>query len=55
MSDLYASAVYGMAGLIFFVVVFVGIALWAYNPRRKNEIEALKNIPLDDEDSHERA
>jgi len=51
MKELFASADYGLVGLLFFFTVFVGIALWAYTPKRKAAIEALKNIPLN-EDSH---
>lgn len=48
MQALYASSDYGLIGLIFFFAVFVGIAVWAYTPRRKQEIEAHKNIPLNE-------
>ncbi|TAE80912.1 MAG: cbb3-type cytochrome c oxidase subunit 3 [Alphaproteobacteria bacterium] len=40
MKALYASADYGLIGLIFFFLVFVGIALWVYQPQRKQSIEA---------------
>ena len=49
MKTLFASASFGLAGLLFFVIIFAGIAIWAYNPKRKNEIEALKDIPLREE------
>lgn len=49
MKELYASADYGLIGLIFFFTVFVGITIWAYTPRRKQAIEALKNIPLSED------
>ncbi len=55
MKALFASADFGLIGLIFFFLVFSGIALWAYLPKNRDRIEALKHIPLDDEDDHERA
>jgi cbb3-type cytochrome oxidase subunit 3 len=53
MKALYASADYGLIGLLFFFLVFVGIAWWTYQPKRKHSIEAYKNIPLH-EDEHGR-
>ena len=46
MKALFASADFGLIGLVFFFAVFVGIAVWAYHPSRKKQIEALKHIPL---------
>lgn len=54
MKALFASADYGLIGLLFFFAVFVGIAIWAYTPKRKSAIEAHKYIPLDDEETHGR-
>lgn len=53
MKELYASADYGLVGLLFFFTFFVGVAVWAYTPRRKKQIEALKYIPLNEDDDHE--
>jgi cbb3-type cytochrome oxidase subunit 3 len=50
MKALFASADYGLIGLLFFFTVFVGIAVWAYYPTRKTHIEAFKNIPLDEDE-----
>ena len=55
MKALFASADYGLIGLLFFFILFSIIAIWAYTPSRKEEIESLKNIPLHDEDDHGRA
>jgi cbb3-type cytochrome oxidase subunit 3 len=55
MKAMFASADFGLIGLLFFFVLFTGIAIWAYQPKRKQEIEELKNIPLRDEDDHGRA
>ncbi len=41
----------GLIGLLFFFAVFVGIAVWVYQPKRKKEIESLKNIPLKEDDN----
>lgn len=54
MKALFASGSYGLIGLLFFFAVFVGIALWVYNPKRKQEIEKLKNIPLEEGSDDER-
>jgi len=37
-------------GLLFFFAAFVGIALWAFLPKNKEEIESHKNIPLSEDD-----
>lgn len=42
----------GMIGLIFFVVVFSGIAFWVLSPSQKNTLESYKFLPLQ-EDGHE--
>lgn len=55
MKALFASADFGLIGLLFFFAVFLGIAIWAYNPRRKDTIERLKHIPFTDEESHDRS
>ena len=52
MKALFADANFGLIGLLFFFVIFIGIAIWAYHPKRKEEIEALKHIPLNEE-SHD--
>ncbi len=33
-------------GLLFFFVLFMGIAAWALVPSRKTQIESYKHIPL---------
>lgn len=38
-------------GLIFFFTVFLGIAFWAMQPKRKNTLQQLAQIPLK-EDIH---
>lgn len=55
MKALFASSDFGLIGLLFFFCMFVGIAIWAYIPGRKNILEELKNIPLRDEDEHGQA
>lgn len=53
MKTIFANADAGLIGLIFFFCIFVGITIWAYSPKRKQQIEAHKNIPLN-EDEHDR-
>ena len=53
MRTIFANADAGMIGLIFFLIAFIGIVIWAMNPKRKDKIEAYKNIPLN-EDGHDR-
>ncbi|MDG1287703.1 MAG: cbb3-type cytochrome c oxidase subunit 3 [Rickettsiales bacterium] len=53
MKTVFANADAGIVGLLFFFCVFVGIAIWAFNPKRKTQIESYKNIPLN-EDEHDR-
>ena len=54
MKALFASGDIGVIGLLFFFTIFMGIAIMVYTPKRKEQIEALKNIPFMDEDEHER-
>ena len=46
MKALFADGGIGLIGLLFFFALFVGIAVWAYHPKRKQKIESLKHIPL---------
>ena len=41
----------GLSGLLFFFFVFCGIALWAYQPKMKAQLEQHKNIPLRGDDA----
>ena len=41
----------GMIGLLFFFIVFSGVALWVFLPSQKELIENHKYIPLA-EDNH---
>lgn len=54
MKAFFADGGIGLIGLLFFFTIFVGIALWVYHPGRKQSIERLKNIPLD-EDEYDRS
>ncbi len=38
-------------GLLFFFTVFVGIAVWAWHPRRKNTLQQLAHIPLNEDEN----
>lgn len=35
-------------GLIFFLLFFIGVIVYAYNPRRKKELQDHANIVFDD-------
>ena len=41
-------------GLMFFFCGFVGIVIWTLQPRRKNELQALAQIPLKEENENGR-
>lgn len=41
----------GIVGLLFFVVLFVGIVFWAYHPKNKKKMEDHGTIPLKEEDN----
>lgn len=41
-----------LIALIFFVGVFAGITFWVLQPSRKDSLQALGNIPLEQEESH---
>jgi len=42
----YLSSNAGTIGLLFFFSIFVGVALWAFIPSRKEKVEAYKYIPI---------
>ncbi len=41
----------GLIGLLFFFGLFLGIAVWAYNPMNKKQLENHKYIPLTEDDA----
>ena len=48
MSMLFASGSAGLIGLLFFFAIFTGIAIWAYWPANRDQLEAHGRIPLED-------
>ncbi len=38
-----------LAGLLFFVAIFVGIVVWAYRPSAKKKMQDYGNIPLNED------
>ena len=44
--NLFLSSNAGTVGLLFFFVIFTGIAIWAYLPRNREKLEAHKFIPI---------
>ena len=46
MKEVFASASFGLIGLIFFFVFFSVVTLWTFRPGAKNTYKELGNIPL---------
>ncbi len=46
----YINSNAGVIGLLFFVCVFIGVALWSFSPSRKEQIESYKYIPIVEDD-----
>ena len=46
MHALFSHAGIGVSMLLFFFVVFVAVAAWAYWPANKTMLESYKDIPL---------
>ena len=47
MKELFASANYGLIGLLFFFTFFCVVVLWTFRPGAKKKYDAHANIPLD--------
>lgn len=41
-----------IAGLLFFFILFIGIAVWALRPGAKEKLQLLAQIPLREEENH---
>jgi cytochrome c oxidase cbb3-type subunit 4 len=41
----------GALRVVWFTLVFAGIVLWAYWPRRRERLESYGRIPLEDEEA----
>ena len=48
-------AFWAEAGLIVFFVTFLAILIWVYGIRRPRDYEALRSMPLDDDDAPPRS
>lgn len=48
MKQIFASADYGLVGLIFFCIFFAVVAFWTYRPSAKNIYKSYGDIPLKD-------
>ena len=48
MKELFASANYGLIGLIFFFVFFSLVVLWTFRPNAKNKYNKYAHIPLEE-------
>lgn len=46
MKEIFASADFGLIGLLFFFIFFCGVTLWTFRPSAKKDYQAQANIPL---------
>ncbi|MAZ75687.1 MAG: hypothetical protein CMH31_00110 [Micavibrio sp.] len=46
MKQIFASADYGLLGLILFFMFFIFITLWTFRPSAKKKYKDIGNIPL---------
>lgn len=54
MMTLHGSALAGTVGLLFFMVLFAGAALYALWPSNKKTFDYMARLPLDDDKGDER-
>lgn len=48
MKEIFASADYGLIGLLFFFVFFGFVVLWTFRPGAKNTYDKHGHIPLEE-------
>ena len=48
MKQIFASADYGLVGLLFFFVFFAVVALWTFRPSAKDMYKKYAHIPLEE-------
>ena len=46
MKEIFASADFGLIGLLFFFIFFCAVTLWTFRPSAKKEYQTQANIPL---------
>ncbi len=49
MKEIFASAAFGLAGLLIFFIFFMLLLLWLYRPGMKDKFKEHGNIPLEDD------
>ena len=49
MKELFASADAGIISLLFFFIFFTVIAVWAYRPSNREQMEAWGRLPFEDD------
>lgn len=49
MKEIFANSTVGIAGLLFFLVVFAGMLLWVLRPSAKGKYKQYGDIPLKDD------
>ena len=50
MKEIFASADFGLVGLIFFFVFFCAVTLWTFRPGAKKDYQDKGNIPFNTDD-----
>ena len=53
MKEIFASSSFGLIGLLFFFVFFMGVVLWVFRPGSKTKYKEDARIPLEEENSDE--
>lgn len=48
MKEIFASASYGLIGLLFFFVFFCAVTIWTFRPSAKNKYKKDSQIPLEE-------
>lgn len=55
MKEFFASADFGILGLIFFLVLFCGVVIWTLRPSARQEYKEHGNIPLKGDQNNDRS
>lgn len=50
MKEHFASMEYGLIGLLFFFIFFMGVLVWLFLPGAKTKYKEYGNIPLEDDE-----
>lgn len=47
-----AKAFSGMAGLLFFMIIFIGVVIWTFKPGSKNKMDEASKIPFKEDETN---